>query len=184
MKTPSFRPSPGKKLCNYPRLLQPNFAHVPAPRTLPLAPAFSQVFAMMPITPRATWFPSSHYPSPPRAAREGMGREALPSLPPVPPLAAAFPRSASRNRKVPVQLSPIRSCLPPPLPSLCPFLPPALAQGAAPRPAGPGLSRWGQALGHGNRALGTLRPGSAPSPEPALSQRAGLSGARGAELRS
>lgn len=93
-----------------------------------------------------------------------------------PNLAAAFPTSVSRNRKVPVQLSPIRSCLllprPPPSGPSClwplrrePLL--SVRDGAEP----PGAAA--EAVGHGDWTLGTIRPGSAPCPESAVRCPAG-----------
>lgn len=173
----------------YNRTPQLNFAHVPHPRPSPPPPRFLTGFCNDAHHTHCRLF----HPAPPtqpccrssqgyrgcrpltlwRWRRRGRGA-ILPPL--VAPLAAAFPRSASRNRKVLVQLSPIRSCLPPPLPSLCPFLPLASRREPLRSVRDWGRSRarggwWGAGTGLRGLAAG-LSPQPAPGPEP-------QSGARG-----
>lgn len=83
-----------------------------------------------------------------------------------PSLAAAFAISVSRNRKVPAQLAPIRSCLPPPAPLPLPL--PAFGPGERSlfSPCGTGLRRWGSRRGGGawGQGSGDHSPGLSPLP--------------------
>lgn len=118
----------------------------------------------------------------PRAAREGRrtGRPpcvcgerrgsgaAVPSL--GPPLSAAFPIVVSRNRKVPVQLAPIRSCLPPPDPLPLPLPASGACERSRCSPCGTGLSCSGQPPMRRGMGTGLCGP-SGRAQLPALSQQ-------------
>lgn len=97
-------------------------------------------------------------------------RAAVPNL--GPSLASAFTISVSRNRKVPVQLAPIRSCLPPPAPLPLPLPAFAPCERSLFSRCGTGLRRSGQPPRRRGMGTGLWGPSAWAQP-PARSQRSG-----------
>lgn len=89
-------------------------------------------------------------------------RAAVPEL--GPSLAAAFAISVSRNRKVPVHLAPLRSCLPPPAPLPLPLPAFGPCERSLVSPRGTGLGRWGQPGREGGLGSGDHPPRLSPLP--------------------